>query len=259
MHTMDVVVSITSIPERAELFFGALGWLAEQTVRPRSAVIWLGEESFPEARRHELATRFPLPAWAEVRYRPDLGPQTKLLYALREFPDLPIVTADDDVVYPPYWLEGLVTSYEAAPEHIHCYRAHRIRLTPEATLAPYSAWDWESPGLRGPSHLLFPTGTCGTLYPPGSLDERVFELGAMRQLCPTADDTWFKAMALLRGTRAQKVSADSRAFPHIPGSEVRMLWTVNAGRNDEQLAAVFAAYGLLPVLVAEERRAAPTA
>jgi hypothetical protein len=244
MQTIPVILSITSIPERVELFLAELGWLARQTVRPRATVIWLGAEHFPPAARRALAEGFPLPDGVEIRYRPDLGPQTKLLYALREFADLPVVTADDDVICPPSWLEELYASYRAAPGHIHCHRAHQIRLTAEGRLAPYSEWTWQSPGVRGPSQLLFPTGTCGTLYPPGSLDARVFDLAAMRRLCPTNDDTWFKAMALLRGTAAQKVRETSLELPHIPGSERRMLWTVNAGRNDDQLAAVFTHYGL---------------
>lgn len=250
MQIVDVVLRITSIPERIELFLGELGWLERQGVRPRLAVIWLGEEAFPAARRRELAERFPLPPGVEVRYRPDLGPQTKLLYALREHGDTPIVTADDDVVYPPFWLEELYASYRAAPQHIHCWRAHLIRLAEDGGLAPYDTWDWLAPGVRGPSPLLFSTGTCGVLYPPGAFDERVSDLAMMRQLCPTADDTWFKAMALLRGTATQKVRAESLAFPHIPGSEVRMLWTVNAGCNDAQLAAVFSHYDLYRLLAA---------
>ncbi|GAB4423129.1 MAG: glycosyl transferase [Chloroflexi bacterium OHK40] len=239
-----VVLSITSIPERIELFLGALGWLAQQRVQPWATVIWLGEESFTPERRRELAARFPLPPGVEIRYRPDLGPQTKLLYALREFAGLPIVTADDDVIYPPDWLAGLYAAYQEAPACIHCWRAHRIRLADDGTLAPYRAWEWLAPGVQGPSHRLFPTGTCGTLYPPGALASEVFNLGAMRELCPTADDTWFKAMALLQGTPARKVQPDSVEFPHIAGSERKMLWTVNEGRNDAQLAAVFERYQL---------------
>lgn len=244
LRTVDVVVSVTSIPERIELFLGELGWLARQTVRPRLTVIWLGEELFPPELRQSIAARFPLPEGVEVRYRPDLGPQTKLLYALRELPDLPVATVDDDVVYPPLWLEELWASYVAAPEHIHCYRAHRITLTADGRLASYGEWAWLAPGMQGPSHLLYPTGTCGALYPPGALADEVHNLEAMRRLCPTNDDTWFKAMALLKGTRAQKVRAESLEFPHIPGSEAKMLWSVNAGRNDAQLAAVFDHYGL---------------
>ncbi|NTU83978.1 MAG: hypothetical protein HGA45_32175 [Chloroflexales bacterium] len=251
MQIVDIVLSVTSIPERVELFLAELGWLARQSVRPRAAVIWLGEELFPPERRRELAERFPLPEGAEVRYRPDLGPQTKLLYALREFNGLPVVTADDDLAYPPYWLEELYASYRAAPGHIHCYRAHRIHLGADGLLAPYSDWGWLAPGVRGPSQLLFPTGTSGTLYPPGALSEHVFDLAAMRQLCPTADDIWFKAMALLQGTAAQKVRAESLEFPHIPGSERRMLWTVNRGRNDAQLAAVFSHYRLYKLLTVQ--------
>lgn len=250
MRVADVIVSVTSIPERVGLFLGELGWLARQTVRPRAAVIWLGEELFAPGLRREIAERFDLPAWAEVRYRPDLGPQTKLLHALREFPGTPIATVDDDVVYPPTWLEELHASYLAAPEHIHCYRAHRMALGPDGRLAPYREWGWLAPGEQGPSHLLFPTGTCGVIYPPGALADDVLDLEAMRRLCPTADDTWFKAMALLKGTLAQKVCPASVEFPHIPGSEVKMLWTVNSGRNDAQLAAVFEAYGLYGRLIA---------
>jgi hypothetical protein len=247
MRTIDVVVSVTSIPERVALFLGELGWLARQTVRPRAFVVWLGEELFPAGLRRELAA-LALPDGVEIRYRPDLGPQTKLLHALREFPGLPVATVDDDVLYPPFWLAELHASYSAAPWHIHCYRAHRIAVGADGRLAPYKEWAWLAPGLRGPSHRLFPTGTCGVLYPPGALDERVFDVEAMRRFCPTADDTWFKAMALLRGTPAQKVRAESLEFPHIPGSERKMLWTVNKGRNDAQLAAVFDHYGLYRLL-----------
>lgn len=250
MDTVDVVVSVTSIPERVELFLGELGWLARQTVRPRAFVVWLGEELFPAALRREIAERFPLPEGVEIRYRPDLGPQTKLLHALREFPDLPVVTVDDDVIYPPFWLEELHASYRAAPERIHCFRAHRIALADDGRLAPYKEWAWLAPGLRGPSQLLYPTGTCGTLYPPDALDERVFDLETMRRLCPTNDDTWFKAMALLRGTPVQKVRPESLEFPHIPGSERKMLWAVNKDRNDAQLAAVFDHYDLYGLLEA---------
>lgn len=244
MRHPTIILSVTSIPERVELFLGALGWLAAQTLHPARAVIWLGEESFPAERRRELAARFPLPDWAEIRYRPDLGPQTKLLYALREFPDAPVVTADDDIIYPPGWLAGLAEAYHEWPQHIHCYRAHLIRLRADGLPAPYNEWGWLAPGVQGPSPLLFPTGTCGVLYPPGALDRRVFDLAAMRRLCPTNDDTWFRAMSLLRGTLVRKVRPESLEFPHIPGSEQRMLWTINAGRNDAQIAAVWSAYGL---------------
>jgi hypothetical protein len=244
MPTAEVVLSITSIPERIDLFLPALGWLSAQTLAPRRTVIWLGEEQFPTELRQEIAGRYPLPEGVELRYRPDLGPQTKLLYALREFPEAAIITADDDVIYPPFWVEQLHSAHLAHPGLIHCFRAHAMLLAEDGMPAPYSTWGWLAPGVQGPSQLLFPTGTCGVLYPPGALDAEVWNLDAMRRLSPTQDDIWFKAMALLRGTPVRKVRPESLEFPHILGSERKMLWTVNVGRNDAQLQAVFAHYGL---------------
>jgi hypothetical protein len=241
---MQPILSLTSIPERIELFLPAFGsWFAAQTLRPAHAVIWLGEEQFPSALRRWIAAH-PLPEGVEIRYRPDLGPQTKLLYALREFPQAPVLTVDDDVVYPPFLVEALAAAYAAEPRCVHCFRAHAMRLQGDGSPAPYSSWGWLAPGEQGPAPLLFPTGTCGVLYPPDALAEEVWNLEAMRRLCPTADDTWFKAMAILRGTPARKVRPDSLEFPHIPGSERKMLWTVNRERNDAQLQAVFAHYRL---------------
>ncbi|MFV9504938.1 MAG: hypothetical protein AB4911_10285 [Oscillochloridaceae bacterium umkhey_bin13] len=244
MPTAPIILSITSIAERIELFLSHMDWLAAQTVRPQLTVIWLGEEQFPSARRAELAARYPLPFDVELRYRPDLGPQTKLLYALREFPADAIITGDDDIIYPPFWIEELAAAYAADPTLIHCARAHLIKPGSDGLPAPYAEWGWLAPGVQGPSQLLYPTGTCGVLYPPGALHPEVWNLELMRALCPTNDDTWFKAMALLQGTAARKLRPASLEFPHIPGSEVRMLWSVNEGRNDAQLAAVFGHYEL---------------
>ncbi|MCB8962732.1 MAG: hypothetical protein H6651_20630 [Ardenticatenales bacterium] len=59
--------------------------------------------------------------------------------------------------------------------------------------------------------------------------------------------SWFKAMAL-QGTPVCKVAPDSRDYPLIPGTEVRMLWSQNESGNDRQIRAVFAHYALLPLL-----------
>jgi hypothetical protein len=252
MSGAPILLSITSIPERIELLLAHFDWYRSQAVKPERAVIWLDETVFSAADGAALHQRYGLPAEVTVCVRPDLGPQTKLLHALREYGDRPIVTADDDIIYPADWFAGLAAAYTRAPQHIHAWRAHRIVIGDDGTPVPYAAWPWLAPGEQGPSVWLFPTGTGGVVYPPGALADEVHNLTAMRELCPTADDIWFKAMALLRGTAAQKIAPDSREFPHIAGSERRMLWTINRERNDSQLAAVFRRYGL-----AERLRARP--
>lgn len=248
LRKANLILSITSIPERVELFLSNLHWLAEQTVQSRVTVIWLGSEYFSDSRRQYLSVRFPLPADIEIRYRPDLGPHTKLLYALKEFDNLPIVTADDDILYPPFWLEELYASFQSAPQYVHCFRAHEMRITPNGHLAPYLSWNWLAPGIRGPSRLLFPTGTSGVIYPATALSKQVFDVEVMRALCPTSDDIWFKAMSLLNRTLVQKVRTESLEFPQIDGSERRVLWRTNVEQNDVQLHRVFHHYGLYDYL-----------
>ncbi len=249
MKKAHLILSITSIPERIELFLSNLDWLVNQSVQPKATVIWLGAEYFSHFQRQQLSANFSLPPEVEIRYRPDLGPQTKLLYALREFNHFPIITADDDIRYPPLWLEELYNSYQSAPKNIHCFRAHGMRMEENHRLAPYFKWDWQSPNFRGPSPLLFPTGTSGVIYPIKALSKHVFDLKVMQMLCQTADDIWFKAMSLLNRTLVQKVHPDSQEFPQIDGSEQEVaLWKINIMQNDVQLKNVFDHYSLYTCL-----------
>lgn len=242
-----LVVSLTTTAGR--LFHKAdiaIATLLTQRFKPDRIVLWVPEElrdrGLPEGLRPLIANGL------EVRYRPDVGPHSKLVHALREFPGSIIVTADDDLFYPSDWLSSLHASYERAPEFIHCHRAHLMRTDAEGGLRGYYEWDLYSPGYIGPSHLLFPTGTAGVLYPPGSLADEVLDVEAFRRLCPTNDDIWFKAMALLKGTAAQKVAPRSREYRLIPGSQESQLMATNLETNDVQLRATFAAYDLYRLL-----------
>lgn len=238
-----VVVSLTTtegrLGRRVDI---AIATIFGQRTPPDRVVLWLDER----LRERPLPrTLRPLQrAGLEVRYCEDIGPHTKLIPSLRAFPDSLVVTADDDILYPPTWLEELLASYEQAPGAIHCHRAHGMRTTPDGKLAPYQDWDLGAPGVVGPAHRLFQTGVGGVLFPPGSLAEEVFDVEAFRRLCPANDDIWFKAMALLAGTPMKKVAPLSPRYTEISGLQASALYQTNLVRNDEQLRATFDAYDL---------------
>ena len=60
------------------------------------------------------------------------------------------------------------------------------------------------------------------------------------RLCPTADDIWFKAMALLAGTPTRRVSGSTTDFPTLRRAQRHSLRAVNVGQghNDSQFRAV---------------------
>lgn len=241
-----IIVTLTTTPRRLQASETAIASVLLQTFVPDRVVLWLTDE----------VSRDPLPpgirrlasAGLEVRFGADLGPHTKLMHALKAFPESILVTADDDTLYPTDWLSGLVDSYGRAPANIHCHRAHLIRVGDDGMPLAYQDWDLGAPGEVGPSMRLLPTGVGGVLFPPNALADEVFNLAALRRLCPTNDDIWFKAMALLQGTATRKVAPQSPRYRHVRSLASAALYLENVTRNDEQVRAVFEAYDLMRLL-----------
>jgi hypothetical protein len=122
----------------------------------------------------------------------------------------------------------------------------------DGALALY--WRW--PRLRSglPRVDCFPIGKYGVLYPPGALHPDVADAERFLALAPTADDIWFKAMALRAGTlacSAQEARAGFRPAPARTG-RIGLAARYNLFGNDRALARVFDAYALSPFQPAAE-------
>jgi hypothetical protein len=161
----------------------------------------------------------------------------KLIPLLDTYADKVIVTADDDVIYPRTWLQKLVEAHNDRPDYVLGHRGASV--TREGMkVAPYVNWSRASP--ETPSSLVFLTGMGGILYPPGALPAITGDAKLAMQLCPTADDVWFKAMTLLKGTPVAKISKASGNFPVVRSAQKLALHheNVKAGQNDLQFRAV---------------------
>ena len=115
-------------------------------------------------------------------------------------------------------------------------------------LLPYNDWEWCCKE-QGFSDLLFPTGVGGTLYPPHSLDEEVKNEEVFTRICPAADDVWFKAMSLKKGTpvcRVETYHANGEEYLMDGETQDMALSNQNVGQsmNDSQIDAVFTKYNL---------------
>ncbi|WP_157378546.1 hypothetical protein [Aliagarivorans taiwanensis] len=238
-----LVISMTSIPSRVGLMGPTLECLLSQSMKPDAIVLWLSDEldSVPEVLQPYVERGL------EVRFVPDVGPHTKLVYALQAFPDSVVVTADDDKLYPWRWLSKLYKSYQARPDCIHCHRAHLITKD-ENGIKRYVDWKWLAHGVPGPSFMLFPTGVGGVLYPPKLLHSDATNIPLFSELCPKADDIWFKAMALLNNVQSVQVGDKFRDFfsvDDIKHNTVKLgTENVFGGGNDKQIKAVFDHYDL---------------
>lgn len=242
-----IVVGLTSFPGRISTAWAALESIYRQTVLPEEVILVLSSEEFPN---RILPKR--IMAFAELGLKINFHPGNiksykKLLPLLDEYHDKTIVTADDDVIYPPWWLEKLVEAHNKRPGHVLGYRG-AVMSFEGSTISPYNSW----PRANGstPSSLVFLTGMGGILYPPNALPKAAQDVPLAMQLCPDGDDIWFKAMTLLNKTPIAKIDVTEGNFPVVRSAQALALHRSNvaSGGNDPQLKAVFDHFDLLSTL-----------
>ena len=184
-----------------------------------------------------------------VEYRFDeehnLMPHKKYFYAMQEFPNAVIVTADDDVVYPTNWLEELYASYKKHPDAISARRVHYIQIKDDELL-PYDQWKDQCRDHTEPSMRLIATGNAGVLYPPHCFDAEAFNIDAIEELCVRTDDLWLKCMEV-RNKRAVVWVKNWKVRPAtIDGENNSRLQDENVftGNNDIVLKNLMSRYSL---------------
>lgn len=196
----DIIISLTSFPQRMDEIRYTLYSLLNQTVKPYKVILWLGREQFPNLEQDVPENVLKLREnGLTIEWTKNLYSYTKLVPALKKYPDNIIVTADDDIYYETDWLEKLLKSHKTNKNCIICHRAHKVKFD-KNMLAPYKKWPKKIKGCKA-SYLNFLTGVGGVLYPPGCLYKDVFNEELFTQLSPKADDVWFWAMAVLNKTK----------------------------------------------------------
>lgn len=239
-----VVVCMTTYGRRIASVHHALESIARGTQRPRRLILWLdGESDFREAtasgRLRRLITR-----GLEVAIAEPMGPHAKYYPYVRSESshELPLVTADDDIIYPKDWLEKLASAYASEPDVIHCYRAHEFTIR-NGRPAPYASWPPVT--VTAPRFSSFLTGVSGVIYPPNFLDH-LREMGdRFRSTAAKADDVWLHAQAVEQGFLVSQLSAEPAHFYVVLGTQRTALWRHNTtgdlgdSGNDEQIRQTY--------------------
>ncbi len=205
---VPVIVSLTSIPSRLGTLHLVIRSLLTQDVSPKRIVLWLHKDlqpSLPNKLQKLECQRF------EIRYSDLTCSHRKLIHSLEAFPDDVIITCDDDLMYRKNWLSLFFEEHQQNPENIIGNYTVHINHDPEGNPMPFKTWRQPLGNVINP-WALTPIGAWGVLYPPDSLSEQVQDVEAFMELAPRADDLWFKAMALLKGT----ISVQSAQTPKEP-------------------------------------------
>lgn len=247
----DIIVSLTTYGKRLYEVHLAIESIMEQTMKANRIILWLDyslqEKPLPKALQLQQERGL------EVKFCEDLRSYKKLIPTLKICPNDAIITIDDDLIYEFDMLENLINPYLINPTHIYCHRYHRMKFDKEGNLLPYKEWEWEQNETE-PHILNFPTTGAGTLFPPNSLDKEVFNKDVFMTICKYADDVWFKAMAIKKGTLTQKVYSHNKygnEFIVLPNNQDMGLYNINVSGdslNDKQLLDVFTKYKLYQLI-----------
>ncbi len=235
-------VSLTSYGKRINSVFYTIESIARGSILPSRLILWLDEK---ERYDNLPVTLIRLKKRGlVVRFTENYGPHTKYFpYVLAYHSDnLPLVTADDDILYPIFWLKGFRDAYAKNPNLIYCYRAWVVKLNHELNkIEPYKTWS--SCSTLNPSFSNFGTGVSGVVYPPAFLTHLYKASDGFKLVCPKADDIWLHVNALRAGYKVQRLSQYPLHLQTIPSTQDESLYHTNVtkGHNDQQIAKTYQA------------------
>ena len=234
-YDRELIVSLTSYPERINSVPYATKSLLLQDRKPNRLILWLAESQFPNKEADlpkELVRqcRYGL----EIRWCEDLRSYKKLIPALQAFPEAVIVTVDDDVHYRRSMLRMLHDAHLKQPD---CIWAHNISLFVardgkmigrvwDAVPTLLIKWNRSEervssihPIARKQLFVNQAVGCYGILYPPHSLYSDVLDQERFTRLCETNDDIWFWSMAVLAGTRTATLKGNYSVASYVEGTQ----------------------------------------
>jgi hypothetical protein len=245
------VVSLTTFGKRIETVHLAIESIARGLARPSRLILWIDNlellQHLPPGLRR-LQQR-----GLEIEWCQDFGPHKKYYPYLKSLQEIcvPLVTADDDLIYPRTWLKRLNEEYASFPKAVNCYRARIIGFDDKG-FTRYE--DWPFTTSTEPSFRHFAGSGAGAIFPIGLQQALKNHAAEFLLCCPKADDIWLHTQALRAGYRVRQIDARQFRLFEIPGTQQTALHHGNlaGGGNDRQIKATYTDSDISILLAADQ-------
>ena len=234
----DVIVSLTTYPARIDTVGITIESLFNQTYKPKKVLLYLSKEQFPEELKElpKKLIKLQERGLEIVFVEDDLKPHKKYYYAMQEYPNDLIITADDDIFYSEKHIERLVCASKKFPNAVICSRSHRIKLTNDSQgFEPYNSW--KEILTDEPDEMTVPIGCNGVLYKKEFFNEELFDIEKIKKISLFTDDLWLKVMELKNGIKAYNCVEEPLVYFDNMFNKNTGLWHTNTtnenNRNDK--------------------------
>jgi hypothetical protein len=183
------------------------------------------------------------------RANPNLGSFNKYHHIALEEQTLPIVTADDDIIYPRNWLTTLETSARKYPDEIVGLRGIVVMKNDKKGVSEYVSW--KRAEVSSSHDLLVLNTGAGTFYPANTFGQESIQNNDFLRISPTGDDLWMFALAVQNRTKRRIADAAVREIIPATLRQKNSLWSVNVGesRNDIQFRQILEYFPYVRALV----------
>lgn len=210
------VVSIASYPKRDHLLPAVFEALSGQRALPKKWILVLSVEDYTNGLpRHlkKLEDRGIEILW--VQNNPYAV--KKLIPVVEKYPELGVVTLDDDTIYGKTLL-SLILDYSIQNPNTITGFIGKALVKKNGAIGMWLRENKPS-NISTNSDQVFLIGVGGIMYPPHSLDIRFLDMEAVHEIVPgRGSDIWFWAAAVAKGTRQVCLGTphDKHLFISIP-------------------------------------------
>ena len=198
-QTKKIIVTLTSFPERIKNIWLVIESMLRQEIKPDKIILWLSKEQFNGFEALPCKLKKQIERGLEICFvNGDIRSHKKYYYAMKEFPEDLIITIDDDILYRNDLIQLMLEHHMKNPSHIISLYCRRVKRSGEQ-LSKYNSWPKTTEEQISISELFYGSGG-GTLFPPHSIHEDVFNIDLFMNLTPLADDIWLNTMSRLNET-----------------------------------------------------------
>jgi hypothetical protein len=204
----NFIVSIASYPKRDPLLPAVFQALSEQTLVPKKWILVLSEEDYTNGLPSHLI-KLEKRGLEVLWTKNNPFAVKKLIPTMQEYPELDVITFDDELIYGRQVIEKLVEKVTNHPKTVIGHVSKKLYRKNER-LEMYYRFKDENVKIKSSFQIYF-LGGSGTYYPKNSLHPKAFNLQAIHEIVPgRGSDIWFWAATVANNTDQKSLDTKTK-------------------------------------------------